>query len=205
MKTVLDIYQELILKFLEDKQNSWEDEWITLKEIWEQVGIDHPQKVSNKLQQLEKKGFLKKWENWIYRVIKNQISKITYIPVYWFAQCGIRGRKITTEYPKKYYPLESDFVKNWSDVYFGITAKGSSMEPKIEAGDLLIIKQQNTFFENNIVLITHNKEAKIKQIKKKDDIFFLHSLNWKFEDVEILKEDEIEILWILKRIIKNID
>jgi len=51
------------------------------------------------------------------------------------------------------------------------------MEPKIEAGDLLIIKQQNTFFENNIVLITHNKEAKIKQIKKKDDIFFLHSLN----------------------------
>ena len=77
------------------------------------------------------------------------------------------------------------------------------MEPKISSWDLVIVKVQDWFDLTNMVLLSHNNEAKIKKIKEKDWKYFLHSLNNDFEDLEIVDENEIRVIWIVKQINKK--
>lgn len=202
MKKILDEYQEKILNFLDSKQSS-QEEWITLSDIAESVWLDHPQKVSNKLQQLENKWFISKMANGIYRVIKKISNDTIYLPLYWFAQCWIKWPEITEEYPKEYLPFSSKIIKNPNENYIAVKAKWKSMEPRISSWDIVIVKIQNWFEDNDIILLSHNNEAKIKQIKEKNNQCYLHSLNNKFEDMEIIKKDELNIIWIIKQTVKH--
>ncbi len=203
MKKILDEYQEKILNFLDSKQNFLE-EGTTLSDIAEFVWLDHPQKVSNKLQQLENKWFISKMANGIYRVIKKISNDTIYLPLYWFAQCWIKWPEIIEEYPKEYLPFFSKIIKNPNENYIAVKAKWRSMEPKISSWDIIIVKIQNNFEPSDLVLLSHNNEAKIKQIKEKDWKYYLHSLNNKFEDMEIMDKGEIMIIWIVKHIQKNV-
>ena len=202
MKKILDDMQEKILNFINKHQDS--DENITLQYIWDEVWLDHPQKVSNKIEQLEKKWFISKLANWTYRVIKNIANDIYYIPIFWFAQCGIKWPEIVNEYPKEYLPYPANKLKSKSDQLIAVKAKGKSMEPKIESWDTVIVKIQNWFDDSNIVLLSHNNEAKIKRIKEKDGKYVLNSLNNNFDDLEIVNENEINIIGIVTQINKKI-
>ena len=51
---------QAILDFLKENEGN---ESISIKSIQDRVGLDHPQKVIHRLQQLEKKGYLRKQEN----------------------------------------------------------------------------------------------------------------------------------------------
>ncbi|MDD3262548.1 MAG: S24 family peptidase [Candidatus Absconditabacteria bacterium] len=202
MKKILDDMQEKILNFINKHQDS--DENITLQYIGDIVGLNHPQKVANKIEQLEKKGFISKLANGTYRVIKNIANDIYYIPIFGFAQCGIKGPEIVNEYPKEYLPYPANNLKNKSDQLIAVKAKGKSMEPKIESGDTVIVKIQDGFDDSNMVLLSHNNEAKIKRIKEKDGKYFLNSLNNNFDDLEIVDESEINIIGIVTQINKKI-
>lgn len=198
MKKTLDDVQEKILNFLKKAQDS--DENLTLQYIWEMVWLNHPQKVANKIEQLEKKWFIIKIANGTYRVIRSIANDVYYIPVFWFAQCGIKWPEIANEYPKEYLPYPVDCLKNKSDQLIAVKARWKSMEPKIKSWDTLIVKLQDSFDESNLVLLTHNNEAKIKKIKKKDEKYFLNSLNNNFKDLEIVNKEEIKIIGIVIQI-----
>lgn len=202
MKKILDDMQEKILNFIKNHQDS--DENITLQYIWDEVWLNHPQKVANKIEQLEKKWFINKLANWTYRVIKNIANDIYYIPIFWFAQCGIKWPEIVNEYPKEYLPYPANNLKNKSDQLIAVKAKGKSMEPKIKSWDTVIVKIQDWFDDSNMVLLSHNNEAKIKRIKEKDGKYFLNSLNNNFDDLEIVNENEIDIIGIVTQINKKI-
>ena len=200
MKKILDEMQEKILNYIYEIQDS--DENITLQHIWNMVWLDHPQKVLNKIEQLERKWFINKI-NWTYRVIKNISNDIYYIPIFWFAQCGKRWPEIIEEYPKEYLPYPAKDLKNPNDKLIAVKAKWDSMEPKIDSWDLVIVKMQQEFNPSNMVLLSHNNEAKIKKIIEKDWKYFLHSLNPNFDDLEIVDENEISIIWIVTQINKK--
>ena len=62
--------------------------------------------------------------------------------------------------------------------FFALKIQGSSMEPKLSDGDIVIIKQQNNVENGEIaVVLVNGQDATVKQIIKHDNGIFLHGFN----------------------------
>ncbi|HBB27159.1 TPA: hypothetical protein DCZ36_01520 [Candidatus Gracilibacteria bacterium] len=196
----LDSQQKKILAFLEFGQ----DEAYTLMDIGDSVGIDHPQKVQNKINQLENAGYLTRASSGMYRVLKhyeegNQLS----IPFFGFAQCGHAGKTILEdEYPRKQIPVPPEYIDAYDIANYFITkAKGDSMEPFIHSGDLVLIKIQSGYQAEDMVLVVQNQQPKIKRIKAVGEQRFLLSLNKEHKDLELTPFDETHIVGVVKKVL----
>jgi SOS-response transcriptional repressor LexA len=77
------------------------------------------------------------------------------------------------------------------------------MEPKIQDGDLVLIRQQSSYEPNDYVFVIHNQLPKLKKILKKDDKIYLESVNRFFDKLEVDKYDEAKIIGVVKKIIKS--
>lgn len=86
MSKPLDIQQKKLFELL--KANRHITETLTLKEIGERIGVDYAQGVLNKLRQLENKGYIRKDEQGVYKVLKDPVEDVFYFPLIGFAQCG---------------------------------------------------------------------------------------------------------------------
>ncbi len=204
MKKELDDVQYKLIHFFKSNNN---EEWLTLREIAYEIWVKHPQTVLNKLNQLVLKWYFVK-ENWNYRLIKERITlwlnNIVQLPIYWFAQCWNKWKKIINEYSQEKIPITVAFI--WtSDIKncFFVRAKWNSMEPKIKDWDLVLIKQQESYNINDYVFVIHNELPKLKKIIKNKWKYFLESSNRFFEKVEIQKYDDTKIIWVVKKIIKE--
>ena len=144
-----------------------------------------------------------------YRLLKEEIipsdNDVFYIPIYGFAQCGNKGKAIVNEYSQEKMPVTGSFVgtKNIGNCFF-VRAKGNSMEPKIQDGDLILIKQQEQYDEHDYVFVIHNDLPKLKKITKKNGTLVLESINRFFDDVTIESYDQTKVIGVVKRIIKSL-
>lgn len=201
----LDNVQKSLIAFFKKNTNQ---EWITLREIAHNIWAGHPQTVLNKLNQLVLKWYFVK-DDQGYRLIRESITDslndIVQLPIYGFAQCGNKGKKVVDEYSQEKIPATIAMlgVKDVSKCFF-VRAKGNSMEPKIQDGDLVLIKQQPSYDINDYVFVVHNDLPKLKKIVKQDGKLFLESVNRFFDNVEISKYDETKVIGVVKKIIKDI-
>ncbi|MDR0607606.1 MAG: S24 family peptidase [Candidatus Peribacteria bacterium] len=122
-----------------------------------------------------------------------------------FAQCGNQGKAVINEYTQERIPVTISFIGT-TDVQrsFFVRAKGNSMEPKVQDGDLLLIHQQDHYDENDYVFVVHNSLPKLKKIIKQEGKLWLESVNRFFDKVEIDPYDETNIVGVVKKIIKNL-
>ena len=200
----LDELQKRLIAFF--KQNL-DQEGLTLREIANEIWASHPQTVLNKLNQLVLKGYFVKDDRW-YRLIREEVWKrnddIIQLPIYGFAQCGNKGKEIIDEYSQEKIPVTIAFIGT-SDIEncFFVRAKGNSMEPKIQDGDLVLIRQQPSYDESDFVFVVHNQLPKLKKIIKQDNKLMLESINRFFDKVEISPYDETKVIGVVKKIIKN--
>ena len=200
----LDELQKRLIAFF--KQNL-DQEGLTLREIANEVWATHPQTVLNKLNQLVLKGYFIK-DHHGYRLIREEVWKrnddIIQLPIYGFAQCGNKGKEIIDEYSQEKIPVTIAFIGT-SDIEncFFVRAKGNSMEPKIQDGDLILIRQQPSYDESDFVFVVHNQLPKLKKIIKQDNKLMLESINRFFDKVEISPYDETKVIGVVKKIIKN--
>ena len=200
----LDDLQRRLIAFF--KQNT-DQEGLTLREIANEVWATHPQTVLNKLNQLVLKGYFIKNDHG-YRLIREEVWKrnddIIQLPIYGFAQCGNKGKEIIDEYSQEKIPVTIAFIGT-SDIEncFFVRAKGNSMEPKIQDGDLVLIRQQPSYDESDFVFVVHNQLPKLKKIIKQDNKLMLESINRFFDKVEISPYDETKVIGVVKKIIKN--
>ncbi len=201
----LDNIQKSLIAFFKKNTNQ---EGITLREIAHNIWAGHPQTVLNKLNQLVLKWYFIK-DDQGYRLIRESITDSLYdivqLPIYGFAQCGNQGKKVVDEYTQEKIPVTMAMlgIKDISKCFF-VRAKGNSMEPKIQDGDLVLIKQQDSYDINDYVFIVHNDLPKLKKIIQKDGKRFLESVNRFFDNVEVSKYDETKVIWVVKKIIKDI-
>jgi len=77
------------------------------------------------------------------------------------------------------------------------------MEPKIQDGDLVLIKQQAHYDPQDYVFVVHNQLPKLKKIVQEDGKFFLESVNRFFSKKEIEKFDETKVIGVVKKVIKE--
>lgn len=200
----LDSQQKKILTFLEFGG----DESYTLMDIGDSVGIDHPQKVQNKIHQLENAGYLTRTSSGIYRVLKHyEEGNQLHIPFFGFAQCGHAGKTILEdEYPRKKLPVPKEYI-DANDIanYFITKAKGDSMEPFIHSGDMVLIKIQSGYHAEDMVLVVQNQQPKIKRIKAVGAQRFLLSLNKEHKDLELTEFDDTHIVGVVKRVLDEVE
>lgn len=198
-----DIQKALILFF---KKNT-NEEWITLREIATEIWVKHPQTVLNKLNQLVLKWYFVKDEKG-YRLVRESITDkytdIVQLPIFGFAQCWNQWKAVIDEYTQEHIPVTMAFIwlQDLENCFF-VRAKWNSMEPKIQDGDLVLIHQQDHYDPNDFVFVVHNQLPKLKRIIKTEEWVFLQSVNRFFDNVEISPFDETNVIWVVKKIIKN--
>lgn len=201
----LDPVQQSLIDFF--KKNTHE-EWLTLREISTAIGVKHPQTTLNKLNQLVQLWHFTK-DTSGYRLIREEITPtendIFYLPIYGFAQCGNKWSAIVNEYSQEKMPVTMALVgtKNIGSCFF-VRAKWNSMEPKIQDGDLVLIKQQDHYDINDYIFVIHNELPKLKKIIKKDGQIMLESVNRFFDDITIEPYDQTKVIGSVKRVIKSL-
>lgn len=102
-------------------------------------------------------------------------------------------------------PIEAiEDVEDWEEIpesmakngeYFALRIKGESMSPKLQPGDVVIVKKQNDVDTGDtaIVLVNGN-DATVKQIKKTETGIMLVGLNLEIYQPHFYSNKEIEEL-----------
>lgn len=204
MKTKLDSYHKLILSFLEEN-NGWKD--IGLREIAEYAHLNHPQKASNKLEQLIRMWYIRKnYEENKYDIFKDPIPEFVTIPIYSSEQCWSEWFEIPTTPPMRSVKIPSDILWiAWNEDYFFIKAKWRSLLPIIKPNDLVLIKKEKEIVEWRKYLVIHNSKPKIKVLQKTWSESWLISTNFTFDPEQpFAVEKDVRILWVAKKIITSI-
>lgn len=169
------------------------DDPLTIREIQEELKLSSPSLVFHHIQQLEKKGYLRRnpLNPRDYQILADEPEKkITYLNMYGLAHCGPKG-SILEGNPIERVPIASKILGFSSEEAFMVKAKGNSMAPKINDKDLVIARKTNDAENGSIVVCVNDGEALIKKIQKGRQIILI-SLNPEYEPFVASKNFRIE-------------
>lgn len=188
--------QKAILEILRSNR-----EGLSLRDIAVEIGVSSPNTVLFHINQLEKKGLLRKDpanpQNFI--VLDSPNQDIVNIPIFAMAQCGPNGLLADDNIIDHIRVSTKAF--GIKDNAFIVKARGDSMEPLVYENDFVVAERTQALNFGDIGVFVHNDMPKIKKFIKSNGHFLLVSLNHKYTDEEI-KSDEIQIVGKVKSVIK---
>jgi len=167
---------------------------LTIRELQEELKISSPSVVHHHIQQLEKKGYLRRNPNNSkdYQILADSPDKkITYINLYGLAQCGPKG-SILDGSPIDRIPIATKILGFSSSEAFMVKARGNSMSPRINDSDLVIAIKAKKAENGSIVVCINNGEVLIKKKTEKGKDIILSSINTEFEPFVADKDFRIE-------------
>ncbi len=178
-----------------------EDNPLTLRDIMEKIsGLTSPSHVQHHLNQLEKKGYLKRnpSNSKDYKVLMIPEKPICYINLYGMATCGIDGTLLSGD-PIDRIPVYSRLISFDTSLAFLVEAKGDSMEPNIFNKDLIITKKQEFASNGEIVVCTLDHEVLIKKyIVINNNQILLESFNKKYSPRIVTNANEFYVAGVVK-------
>lgn len=163
---------------------------LTIREMQERLHVSSTSVVAHHLGQLEKKGYLKRnpANPRDYHVVTGGPEKMTTIlDLYGLARCGPRGSLLDGN-PIDRIPVATRLLSFPSSEGFLVKAKGDSMSPKINDGDLVIARKTNQAESGAIVVCINDGEALIKKIQKDKRTCILISLNPEYAPFSAAKD-----------------
>ena len=181
--------QKKLLQIL--KQNITDP--LTIRELQKELSASSPSVVHHHIQQLEKKGYLRRNPNNSkdYQVLYDSPEKaISYLNLYGLAQCGPSG-SILDGNPIDRIPIASRILGFSSSEAFLIKVKGNSMSPKMNDGDLIIVQKAKDAKSGAIVVCVNNGETIIKKIQKSNEMILI-STNQSYEPFVAAEDFRIE-------------
>lgn len=174
---------------------------LTIRELQDELNLSTPSLVHHHIQQLEKKGYLRRNPSnpQDYQVLADTPEKkIAYLNLYGMAQCGPNGSILTGD-PVERIPLSTQILGFSSDDAFMVKARGNSMAPKINDGDLVIAKKAIDAPNGTIVVCVNQGEALIKKLQKQNDKIILVSLNSAYDP--FIASDDFKVEGVVKSIL----
>lgn len=131
-------------------------------------------------------------------------NKIYQIPVFSSVSAGFGAYACSDIID--YMPL---FIENSADVpdMLCIKVTGQSMFPKIEDGDIIIVRKQDSVDSGSIaVVLVDNEEGFVKKVVYDQETIELHSINPEYAP-KIFKGEEVlrvRVVGIVKQVVKNV-
>jgi len=158
------------------------EEQLTIRELQEAVGASSTSVVAHHLQQLERKGFIRRnpYNPRDYQIIDDGPEPaVVTLNVYGLATCGPAG-SILDGNPIDRIPIAARLLAFSPAEAFMVRAKGRSMEPTIHDGDLVIAKRTFEFKDGKVYVCVNDEESLIKRVRIDGDRVILESVNREF-------------------------
>ncbi len=177
---------------------------LSIRQIQDLLDFSSPSVVSYHIQQLEKKGYLKRNPHnpKDYQIFITPEKEVVVLNQYGNAQCGPSG-SILDGNPIDRIPLASKLLRFSANEAFIVSAKGDSMEPSIHEGDL-VISQKNSIPNNgDIIVCVLDKEVLVKKYFHQANRITLISINNdKYPPIPVSEDDYFKVEGIVRSIIK---
>lgn len=170
------------------------DDPMTVRELQNALGVTSTSIVAHHVRQLEKKGYLKRnpYNSKDYQIVKGRPERqISYLNLYKLIVCDVDG-SILGGNPIDRIPIASRLFSFPAAKAFMIIAKGKSMEPKIQDGDLVIARKVSQPENGKLYVCVNNGKALIKRFQQDGKTKILCSLNPNFEPFVVAKDFHIE-------------
>jgi repressor LexA len=162
---------ELLLANTEDQ--------LTIRELQEHVGASSTSVVAHHIGQLEKKGYLKRnpYNPRDYQVVEHgPEQEVAHVNLYGTARCGPGGSILDGD-PIDRIPIASRLLSFPASEAFMMKAKGTSMLPRIQEGDLVIARKVSIPQDGKVYVCVNNEECLIKIVRLIEGKVFLESFN----------------------------
>jgi len=142
---------------------------LSYRGLAETVGVSSTNTISYHLQQLERKGHLKRNPHnpRDYVVLGQPETGIAFLNVYGLAHCGPRGSILNGD-PIDRIPISTKMIPCSATEAFLVRAKGDSMEPRIFDGDLVLCRKQHHADTGELIICVNDGETIIKKIKREN-------------------------------------
>jgi repressor LexA len=121
------------------------------------------------------------------------------IPVLSSIPAGKTTPMFHPEYADRYVTVDN--VKDKSA--FALVVKGTSMSPRIEEGDIVVVSPREQARSGDICVVRVNDEDVLKKVKIETDYVHLIPLNKEFPPVTVRKQD-VALIWKVIKVIKNL-
>lgn len=165
----------------------------SIRKVMEGMGYDFPRSAAILINNLVKKGFLKKRSDGSLKLVESDIDvsseeQTIAVPLVGTVACGLPI--LADENIEAMYPVSARLAPP-TNKYFLLRAKGDSMDKKkINSGDLVLVKQQSTARDGDLVVALIDDSATIKEFRRKGNTVVLipHSQNPKHKPI-ILTSD----------------
>lgn len=125
--------------------------------------------------------------------------RLVEIPVLASVPAGTLTAGFTTEHAERYVTV--DDVRD--PKAFALVVKGTSMSPRIENGDIVVVSPQQEVRSGDICVIRVNDEDVLKKIKIEGAYVHLIPLNPVFDPVTV-KKSEVSFIWKVVKVIKSL-
>lgn len=179
--------QKQILNFIK-KEVKHKNYPPSVREIGNEVGLSSSSTVHSHLNTLEKKGFIRRDPTKPRAIeileqgqsLPREKENVVRIPV--LGQVAAGSPILAEENIEDYFPVPADLVKD--DQVFMLQIRGDSMEKAgIFHDDYVIVRQQNSAVDNDIVVALLEDEATVKRFIKKKDHVLLKAENDLYEPI----------------------
>lgn len=178
--------QRKLLKLLEENI----DDPLTIRELQDQLNLSSPSLVAHHIQQLEKKGYLKRnpANPQDYQLLQNPEKPLARLNLYGLAQCGPSGSILDGTVLDR-IPIATKLLNFKSEDAYLVKARGDSMEPLIKEGDLVIVRRTASADDGKVVVCVNDGQALIKRLHYSGGEALLESLNNKYRPFVANRED----------------
>ncbi len=169
----------------------------SMRELMSSLGYRSPRSASLIIDKLIKKGALRRKENGGLQLVKSLGEDTTRaqtvdVPLVGIVSCG--APILAEENVQAKIPVSTKLAKP-PHRYFLLTAKGDSMDKKgIHEGDLLLIRQQTTAQNGDIVVALIDDEAAVKEFHAAGETVVLkpRSKNKQHQPIVLTKDFQVQ-------------
>lgn len=192
--------QRKLLELLEENI----DDPLTIRELQDHLDLSSPSLVAHHIQQLEKKGYLKRnpANPQDYLLLQTPEKPVARLNLYGLAQCGPNGSILDGTVLDR-IPIATKLLNFNSEDAYLVKARGDSMEPLIKEGDLVIVRKTSTADDGKVVVCVNDGQALIKKVHYSNGGALLESLNNRYRPF-VANEDDFRIEGEVKGVISPV-
>ena len=198
MKVMSESVFNAIIKFV-DEYYCANGKTPTLQEIADVVKLDKSN-VSRNLKVMQQRGLIDLDNGIKTSKIQKRVLEMSDVPVVGTIACGTP--MFAEENIERYIPISKALLGNGT--FFALHAKGNSMiKANIKDGDFVIVRQQNSANEGEIIVALIDNEATLKRyyLDKKNKKVRLHPENDEMEDMFY---DNVSIQGVAVKVLKDL-